>query len=57
MIAQSQAANSGCEANAQIREYVDATAIPDVITCTTQAVQHTEMDLTPAVQTAAAASG
>ena len=59
MIAQSQAANSGpgSEATAQIREYVDASAIPDVVTCTTQAVQYTEMDLTPAVQTAAAASG
>lgn len=57
MLAQSQAANPepGSEAPTQIRE---PTSIPDVVTCTTQSVQHTEMDLTSAVQqTAAAASG
>lgn len=53
MLAQSEASSdeTAGETTAQIR---DASAIPDVITCTTQAVQHTEVDLTSAVQNVAA---
>lgn len=60
MLAQSRAANSppGSDIPTQIREALNGASIPDVVTCTTQSVQHTEMDLTAAVQqTAAAASG
>lgn len=50
MLAQSEASSdkTAGETTAQIR---DASAIPDV---TTQAVQHTEVDLTSAVQNVAA---
>ena len=58
MLADCQAAapRPDAELPAHTRQHVDGVAVPDVVTCASQAVQHTELDLpiSPAGATAAA---